>query len=108
PDKQLVRRLSAETCETNEAAKRRPLVMGASKLPRHPFAAAPVAAALVLTEREPFAPTPMPIVLMNDDTRFVWEVIRFMHVPAGVALAYDSRGCAEGGHDDHACADCDN
>jgi hypothetical protein len=48
----------------------------------------------------------MPIVFMNDDTGFMRKVVRFMDVPAGVALAYDRRGCAEGGRHDHTCADC--
>ena len=76
------------------------------KLPRHPFAAVPVAAALVFTEGEFLVRTPMPIIFMNDDTRFVGEVIRFMGVPAGIALAYDGCGCAESGGHDHHCADC--
>jgi hypothetical protein len=30
-----------------------------------------------------------------------------MDMPAGMALAYNSRGRAECGHHDHPCADCD-
>jgi len=48
----------------------------------------------------------MPIVFMNDDTRFVGEVIRVMRMPASVALAYDGCGCAESGRHDHHGADC--
>src|ERR1700759_2842725 len=48
----------------------------------------------------------MPIVFMNDDTRFVGKVIRVMRMPARVALAYDGCGCAESGRHDHHCADC--
>jgi hypothetical protein len=48
----------------------------------------------------------MPIVFMNDDTSFVGKVIRFMRMPASVALAYDGCGCAERGRHDHRCADC--
>src|SRR6202043_1717632 len=69
-------------------------------------AAAPVAAALVFTEVEFLVRTPMPIVFMNDDTRFVGKVIRVMRMPASVALAYDGRGCTESGRHDHHCADC--
>jgi hypothetical protein len=47
----------------------------------------------------------MPTVFVNDDTRFVREVIHVMNVPADVALAYNSRGCAEGGRHHDACAD---
>jgi hypothetical protein len=68
-----------------------------SGLPHDPSASAPIAAALVFAEGEPFARPPMPVVFMNDDTGFMGEVVRFMHVPASVALAYDRRGCAEGG-----------
>ena len=75
-------------------------------LPHDPFAAAPVAAALVFAEGELFARPPMPIVFMNDDTGFMGEVVRVMHMPASVALAYDRRGCAERGRHDHTCADC--
>jgi hypothetical protein len=59
----------------------------------------------MFTERVPFVPSTMPIVFVNDDTRFVREVIRVMNMPADVALAYNSRGCAEGGHHHHTCAD---
>src|ERR1700678_1415032 len=80
---------------------------GASpKLPRHPFSAAPVAAALVFTEDEFLVRTPMPIVFMNDDTRFVGKIICFMRMPAGVALAYDGCGCTESGRHDLHRADC--
>jgi hypothetical protein len=48
----------------------------------------------------------MPVVFMNHDTGFMGEVVRFMHVPASVALAYDRRGRAEGGRHGHTCADC--
>jgi hypothetical protein len=48
----------------------------------------------------------MPIVFMNDHTRFVGKVIRFMRMPAGVALAYDGCGGAESGRHDHRCGDC--
>ena len=72
------------------------------KLPRHPFAAAPIAAALVFAEDEFLVRTPMPIVFMNDDTRFVGKLVDIMRMPAGVALAYDGCGCAESGrHDRH-------
>jgi hypothetical protein len=76
------------------------------KLPRHSFAAVPVAAALVFTEDEFLVRTPMPIIFMNDDTRFVGKVIRFMGMPAGIALAYDGCGCAESGGHDHHRGDC--
>jgi hypothetical protein len=49
----------------------------------------------------------VPIVFMNDDTRFMGKIIRVMDMPAGVALAYDSRGRAESGHYHQACTDCD-
>jgi hypothetical protein len=48
----------------------------------------------------------MPIVFMNDDTRFVGKIICFMRMPADVALAYDGCGCTESGRHDHHCADC--
>jgi len=91
-------------CETNEAAERRPPVM--LSVDDHPSAAAPVAAAFVFAEAEPFAGPPMPIVFMNDDTGFMGKVVRFMDVPARMALAYDRRGCAEGGRHDNTSADC--
>jgi hypothetical protein len=93
-------------CKIKEAAKRRPPVAwSSSELPRHPPAATPVAAAFMFTERVPFVPSPMPIVFVNDDTRFVREVILVMNMPADVALAYNSRGCAEGGHHHDTCTD---
>ena len=76
------------------------------KLPRHPFTAVPIAAAFVFPEVEFLVRTPMPIVFMNDDTRFVGKVIRFMRMPAGVALTYDRCGCAESGRHDRRGADC--
>ena len=59
----------------------------------------------MFTERVPFVRSPMPIVFVNDDTRFVREVIHVMNMPADAALAYNSRGCAEGGHHHDTCAD---
>lgn len=64
-------------------------------LPPQPFSAVPIAA-LVFAEAEFLVRTPVPIVLMNDDTRFMGKVMRFMRMPADVALAYDRRGCTEG------------
>jgi hypothetical protein len=61
-------------------------------LPRHPFAAMPVATAFVLTEVGFLVRTPAPIAFTNDDTRFVRKIIRFMRMPAGVARAYDGGG----------------
>src|SRR5215467_1219020 len=75
-------------------------------LPGHPASAAPVAAALMLTEGKPFARTPAPVVLMHDDSSPVRKIVRLMRVPTGVALAYDRRGCACHRNHDHACADC--
>lgn len=59
----------------------------------------------MFTERVPFVRSPMPIVFANDDTRFVREVIHVMNMPADVALAYNSGGCAEGGHHHDTCDD---
>ena len=77
-----------------------------TKLPGHPFAATPVASALVLAEGEFLVRPPMPIVFVNDDTRFMGKLIRFMRMPAGVALAYDGCGCAESRRHDHHGTDC--
>jgi hypothetical protein len=48
----------------------------------------------------------MPIVFVNDDTRFVRKIIRFMCMPADVALAYDGGGCTERRGRDHRSTDC--
>jgi len=61
----------------------------------------------MFTEREFFVRSPVPIVFMNDDTRFMGKIIRVMDMPAGMVLAYDSRGRAECGHYHQACTDCD-
>src|SRR5215475_7896731 len=78
---------------------------GGRELPRHPFAAAPVAATLVLPERKPFVRSPTPIVFMNDNAGAVGKVISLMRMPADAALAYDRRGCTEAGRRDEAGAD---
>src|ERR1700756_5758452 len=90
-----------------EAARRRPRLMwGVSELPRDPFAAAPVPAALVFMEGELFARPPAPVVFMDDDSGFTGKIVRVMRMPTGVTSAYDGRRCTEGGRHDHASADC--
>src|SRR5579871_4740197 len=75
-------------------------------LPRHPFSAVPVAAALVLTEGKPFARSPAPVVLVHDDAGFVGIVVGIVHVPADAVLADDGCGSAETRRHDDTGADC--
>src|ERR1700753_3427851 len=59
----------------------------------------------MLPEAEVLVRAPAPIVLVHHDTGFVRKVIRFMRMPAGVALAHDRRRCTERGRRHHSRAD---
>ena len=48
----------------------------------------------MLAESKLLVRAPMPIVLMDDNARFMRVVVGIMGMPADLSLADDGRGCA--------------
>ena len=84
----------------SQQAKKKPPCGGfcvtteSGSLPRDPFAFAPITAPFMLVESKLLVPTPMPIVLMDDNARFMRIVVGLVRMPANLSLADNGRGCA--------------